>query len=101
MEIEYDAQGDITQKVATDPSLSDEELYKEIKKLESEIDYLEIQELFIKEEQLNLRKEILRAKEEIKKIQCTPLAIGTFVEMIDGVHALTGGTSGANHYVRV
>ena len=72
--------------LAKDPSLSDEDLYREIKKLESEIEFLEIQEDYIKEEQLNLKREIIRAKEEIKRIQAVPLVIGQFIEMIDLHH---------------
>jgi 26S proteasome regulatory subunit T3 len=75
-----------TFNLAQDPSLTDENLYRDIKKLETEIDYLEIQEDFIKEEQLNLKREILRAQEEIKRIQATPLAVGQFIEMIDLHH---------------
>jgi len=87
--------------LAQDPSLTDEDLYKELKKLESEIEFMEIQEEYIKEEQLNLKREIIRAKEEIKRIQAVPLVIGQFIEMIDLHHGLVSSTSGSTYYVRV
>jgi len=101
MDIEHPHQDNIANLIAAEASLSDENLYQEIKKLESEIEFSEIQEDYIKEEQLNLKREILRAKEEIKRIQATPLVIGQFIEMIDLHHGLVSSTSGSNYYVRV
>ena len=50
---------------------------------------------------MNLKRELIRAKEELKKIQSTPLLIGSFVEMIDDVYGLVRANHGSSLLVRV
>lgn len=81
--------------------LSEEDLYIQMKKLESEIDFIDIQEEYIKNEQKFLKREYIWAKEEVKKIQSVPLVIGQFSEMINENYGITTSTTGTNYYVRV
>uniref|UniRef100_A0A0D9VCH4 26S proteasome regulatory subunit 6B homolog n=1 Tax=Leersia perrieri TaxID=77586 RepID=A0A0D9VCH4_9ORYZ len=65
------------------------------------MEFVEIQEEYIKEEQKNLKRELLRAQEEVKRIQSVPVAIGQFMEMVDGGSGIVGSTTGSNYLVRI
>merc|ERR1711990_1266021 len=82
-----------------DPSTND--LYTEMKRLQSQLDFLDTQESYVKDETKNLRRELLRAKEEVTRIQSVPLVIGQFHEMVDQLHGIVASTTGSTYYVRI
>jgi 26S proteasome regulatory subunit T3 len=72
-----------------------------LKKMQGELEYITIQEDYVKDEQKNLKRELLRAKEEVKRIQCVPLVIGQFIEMIDQESGIISSTTGSTYYVKI
>jgi len=81
--------------------MSEEDLYKKMKKLEQELEYLEIQEEYVKDEQKSLKRELIRSKEAVLRIQAVPLVIGQFLEMVDQKHGLVNSTTGSTYFVRI
>jgi 26S proteasome regulatory subunit T3 len=81
--------------------LSEQDLYRRWKRLESELEFHAIQEEYIKYEQQNLKRELSRAREEVKRIQSVPLVIGQFMEMIDTHTGIIGSTTGSSYYIRI
>lgn len=79
----------------------EEDLFRKMKELERQLEFVEIQESFVKDEMKNLKRELLRAKEEVKRIQSTPLVLGTFNELIDEQHGIVLSTAGSTYYVRI
>jgi 26S proteasome regulatory subunit T3 len=67
-------------------TVTEQDLYTKLKKLQRQLDFIAIQEDYVKDEQKNLKRELLRAQEEVKRIQSVPLMVGQFVEMIDAHH---------------
>eukprot|EP00605_Chrysophyceae_sp_TOSAG23-4_P001559 GSChrysophyteH1.ASY1.ANO1.1710.1 assembled CDS len=82
-------------------SVSESDLYAQLKMLQRQGEFLDIQEEYIKDEMRNLKRELIRAKEELKKIQSVPLIIGQFNEMIDTNYGIVNSSSGSTYYVRV
>merc|ERR1711934_561362 len=80
---------------------SEQDLYTEMKRLQSQLDFLDTQESYVKDETKNLRRELLRAKEEVTRIQSVPLVIGQFHEMVDQHHGIVASTTGSTYYVRI
>merc|ERR1711907_694844 len=80
---------------------SEQDLYTEMKRLQSQLDFLDTQESYVKDETKNLRRELLRAKEEVMRIQSVPLVIGQFHEMGDQLHGIVASTTGSTYYVRI
>merc|ERR1711907_268560 len=80
---------------------SEQDLYTEMKRLQSQLDFLDTQESYVKDETKNLRRELLRAKEEVTRIQSVPLVIGQFHEMVDQLHGIVASTTGSTYYVRI
>jgi len=78
-----------------------EDIYKDMKSLETQLDFISIQEDYIKSEMRQLKRELLRAAEEIKRIQSVPLVIGQFNELIDAEYGIVSSTAGSNYYVRI
>ena len=82
-------------------SVSERDLYDEVKRLEAVLRSIAIEEEYVKEEYQSLQRELAQAQEEVKRIKSVPLLIGQFLEMIDANHAIVGSTTGANKYVRI
>merc|ERR1711907_1276 len=80
---------------------SEQDLYTEMKRLQSQLDFPDTQESYVKDETKNLRRELLRAKEEVTRIQSVPLVIGQFHEMVDEHHGIVASTTGSTYYVRI
>merc|ERR1711939_712359 len=80
---------------------TEQDLYTEMKQLQSQLDFLDTQESYVKDETKNLRRELLRAKEEVTRIQSVPLVIGQFHEMVDQHHGIVGSTTGSTYFVRI
>ncbi|GMH68080.1 hypothetical protein TrVE_jg2771 [Triparma verrucosa] len=78
-----------------------EDIYKDMKSLETQLEFIDIQEDYIKSEMKQLKRELLRAAEEIKRIQSVPLVIGQFNELIDSQYGIVSSTAGSNYYVRI
>ncbi|OZJ05702.1 26S protease regulatory subunit 6B [Bifiguratus adelaidae] len=91
----------LAQKATLLSSLSEEDLYTKLKKLQRHLEFLELQEEYIKDEQKNLKRELVRAQEEVKRIQSVPLVIGQFLEPIDQHTGIVGSTTGSNYVVRI
>src|SRR3989338_9452120 len=53
--------------------ITEQDLYKKLKHIESELEFHDIQEEYVKYEQKNLKRELMRAKEEVKRIKSVPL----------------------------
>ncbi|GMH79987.1 hypothetical protein TL16_g08351, partial [Triparma laevis f. inornata] len=83
------------------PTTEPEDIYKDMKSLETQLDFISIQEDYIKSEMRQLKRELLRAAEEIKRIQSVPLVIGQFNELIDAEYGIVSSTAGSNYYVRI
>ncbi|OBZ83784.1 26S protease regulatory subunit 6B [Choanephora cucurbitarum] len=82
-------------------SLSEEDLYVKLKKLQRDLEFIELQEEYIKDEQKNLKRELVRAQEEVKRIKSVPLVLGQFLEPIDQHTGIVGSTTGSNYVVRI
>lgn len=101
MEIDEESQIVDELSVLGASNLSEEDLYKRMKTLDSELDFIDIQIEYIKHEQRNLKRELSRAREEVKRIQSVPLVIGQFLEMVDTHTGIIGSTTGSSYYVRI
>ena len=101
MEIDEEVSQQDELSILTSSSLSDKDLYKRMKALDSELDFIDIQIEYIKHEQRNLKRELSRAREEVKRIQSVPLVIGQFLEMVDTHTGIIGSTTGSSYHVRI
>jgi len=81
--------------------ITEQDLYKKLKHIESELEFNDIQEEYVKYEQNNLKRELMRAKEEVKRIKSVPLVIGQFLEMIDQNSGIISSTTGSSSHVRI
>ncbi len=76
-------------EMEVETTVTEQDLYTKLKKLQRQLDFIAIQEDYVKDEQKNLKRELLLAQEEVKRIQSVPLMVGQFVEMIDAHHGNT------------
>lgn len=79
---------------------NDDDLYSQLKTLQSRLEMYDMQEDHIKNESKNLKREAIRAAQEMKRIQSVPLEIGEFMEMINDEYAIVN-VRGSPMYVRV